>query len=315
MLHNPIHRAFNGDQAVYECFHAIISLVAQSFVFGPDYLKLPRNTATWIVEDLLPIGGSLNIFGKPKAGKSLFSMQMAACISSATVTDFLGFPIHLHGRVAYLQLDTPRSIWALDLEHAIKEGHNFDNVLFADKEMAPRPFDATTTGSDWLAGQIKEFQPVAIFVDTIRKTHDKDENQSGDMKIVLEKIQIAAGDASLVIISHERKGNPAFEEQLMNANRGSNYLAGEMDCILKCSKTRKASYVTYEGRTIDERRLTLSRTPLGFWSVDELDYKKKALFLLKEHPDSSINSVAEMLASESGMAKEAARSLLRRLKG
>lgn len=253
----------------------------------------------------------MNIFGKPKAGKSLAALQLASCISDATRGDYLGFPIHKHGPCAYLQLDTPRSIWALDVENGTLDlGLCFDDVHFADKEMAPRPFYAHEEGGKWLRTVLAQLRPVAVFVDTLRKTHDGDENDSGVMKQVYEALQLACSESAIVIISHARKGSNDFEE-LMSENRGSNYLAGEMDVVVKVTKKQ----FHYEGRTIDERKLTLQRTPHGFWRLEESEYKQKAQALLNANKHLSTHALSLQLASESGLHVEAARSLLRRLKG
>lgn len=281
-------------------------------VVGPEYLKLPRNVGTWIVEPLLPMGGSLNIFGKPKAGKSLAALQMASCIGDATKDEFLGFPIGQHGRVLYVQLDTSREIWALDMENALSEGYSFDNVWIVDKEIAPRPFDARTNGSEYILDCVKEYNPIVVFIDTIRKCHDGDENDSGEMKVVMEKLQLACKGAAMVIISHARKGNPDFEE-LMSENRGSNFVAGEVDCVLKVTKKR----FTYEGRTVDERRLDLTRTPKGFWSLNTHEIQQKLFSLLAkpENKTASTNALAETLAQECGISKESARNRIRYARG
>lgn len=281
-------------------------------VFGPAYLQLPRTPNMWIIEPLLPVGGSLNIFGKPKAGKSLASLQMASCISDATKSEFVGFPIHQHGTVLYVQLDTSRSVWTHDVENAMKEGYSFDNVLFVDKEMAPRPFDARTDGADYIQECVTKFKPICVVIDTIRKCHDGDEDNSGQMKQVFERLALATMGSALVIVSHARKGSPDFEE-LMSDNRGSNFVAGEVDCVLKVTKKR----FTYEGRTVEERRLDLKRTQLGFWTLDsgELQQKLFAFLARPENKNESVNHLAEVFAQETGISKEAARSRIRNLKG
>lgn len=284
------------------------------FLLGPEYLALPRNSHTWIVEDLLPHGGSLNIYGRPKAGKSLFALQMASCISDADRQDLLGFPIHTHGTVCYIQLDTARSIWSTDIEHAEQLGYKFDNVAFSDKELAPKPFniiDPLTV--KYTCDCIKAIKPVATFIDTIRKTHDGDEDKSTVMKVVLERLWEAVDGSSLVIISHNRKGDPKFgEDDIMSGNRGSNYIAGDVDCVMRVTKKE----IHYEGRTIDEHKMTgLKRTEKGFWDVDEDTGRLKAAALLahKDSKNKSQRQLGRELSEQLGCHPEAARSLLKRL--
>lgn len=288
------------------------------FVAGPQYLSLPRHENTWIIEDLLPSGGSLNIYGKPKAGKSLAALQMAACISNANVPDFLGFPIHTHGRVCYLQLDTPRSIWALDMEHGIADLQlDFSDCFISDKELAPRPFnvlDPLTVAET--EKHVKALEPIAVFVDTIRKTHDGDEDKSTVMKIVVERLQLAVPQAALVILSHNRKGTAGQEDDLMSGNRGSNYLAGEVDVVLRVAKKSKTKgQFTYEGRTIAEQKLDLLRTEHGFWQVDDDSMRQKAFEILAKKGDRSERQLSRDLAESTGMNESTARKLIRELQG
>jgi RecA-family ATPase len=280
--------------------------------FGPRYLQLPRQPSLWIVEPLLPMGGSLNIYGKAKAGKSLATLQLASCISDDTKGEFLGFPIHTHGKVLYLQMDTSRSIWMSDVENCIEDVQaNFDNVAFVDKEMAPRPFDLRGEGFNYLKAACQVINPLVVVVDTIRKCHDGDENDSGQMKQIMEKIQIAIAPAALIIVSHARKDNPNFED-LMGDNRGSNFIPGEMDTVMRVSKKR----FTYEGRAVEERRLDLSRTKRGFWAIDAKDIQQKLFAFLSrpEHKDLSVHALAEKFAAEVGIGVEAARSRIRKVK-
>lgn len=289
------------------------------FVRGTEYLQLPRHSQTWIIEDLLPSGGALNIYGRPKAGKSLAALQMAACISNANTPDFLGFPIHQHGPVAYVQLDTPRSIWALDIEHMQMDFPDLSifDLHITDKELAPRPFNVMeplTVAKT--ADAVKQLQPLCVFIDTIRKTHDMDEDKSTQMKIVYEHLQQAVPQAAMVILSHNRKGQAGIEDDLMSGNRGSNYIAGEVDVVLSVQKKgRTKGMFIYEGRTLSEQRLELLRTEHGFWKVDDDGVRKKAFELLGRKGDFSDRQHARDLSEQTGMHPEAARSLIKRLQG
>lgn len=281
------------------------------FLSVPDYLALPRHQNVWIVEDLLPVGGSLNIFGKPKAGKSLLTLQLISCISDAKRSEFLGFPIHTHGRVAYVQLDTSRGIWTTDLTNAQSLGYDFTNVYNADKEMVPHPFHIE--GWHALKHALSELQPLVVVVDTVRKTHLGDENMSDIMAKVWIDLEYAIRPAACIIISHARKGNPAYGEELMSENRGSNFIAGEVDVVMNVRKSKKSgSSVMYEGRSADERTLKCKRIEHGYWDIDhdEIDAKVKQAIATKG--TRSEREIARELSNECGITFEAARKRLQR---
>jgi len=281
----------------------------QSFAAGPQYLQLPHAAKVWVVEDLLPVSGFLNIFGKPKVGKSFAALQMASCISDATREDFLGFPIHIHGPVCYLQLDTPRELWQQRNQQIALEGWKIDNIFFADREMTPFPFDIHSTGCQYLRTYIPPINPVAVFIDTIRQLHEGDEDRSFVIEKVLQGLELGCRPSAIVIVSHSRKGNPDYFD-LMSEQRGSNALPARMDTVLHVGKKQ----MMYEGRTIGEHKLNVSRTPHYMWRIDNLMMKQKATTLLINNPKESINSLAEIMSEECGLHKEACRSMLRRLK-
>src|SRR5688572_32876186 len=105
-----------------------------AIVTGLEYLKLPRAKETWLVDPILPTSGALLLYGDPKVGKSFAALQLAAALASPSVEESFGFPVKTHGPVVYVQLDTPRSLWAERLEEVRESGVNTDSIHFADRE-------------------------------------------------------------------------------------------------------------------------------------------------------------------------------------
>src|SRR5690348_16863723 len=99
-----------------------------------EYLAQDRTAIPWIIEDIVPTGGIFNLYGVPKAGKSMLALGMCEAISQGK-PQWLGLSVQQHGLCMYLQLDTPRSIW-MDRHDRVyrKTGiYNFDNILVADR--------------------------------------------------------------------------------------------------------------------------------------------------------------------------------------
>jgi RecA-family ATPase len=283
-----------------------------------SYLSLPSAPETWIVENLLPAGGWLNIYGPPKEGKSFAALQLALDIGSGA-SNWLGFPIHTSGPVYYLQLDTPRSLWQQRL-HDIRatSGLTCEGVHFADNETVPYPFDICNVQHghpQWLANQIQTLKPLVVVVDTLRELHSGDENDSMQMQKVISTLSSSIRPAACILISHSRKENmglPAEDrDQVMDDNRGSGYIAGRMDAVVKINRKRLA----YKGRTVDKHIVKLRRTEGHLWIVDTSEEERHIQTVLAMAELSSVNQRAEALAGLTGKTLEACRSILRRRPG
>lgn len=279
------------------------------------YCQLPTAPETWIIQDLLPAGGWLNIYGPPKEGKSFAALQLAIDIGAGH-DEWLGFPIRTPGPVLYLQLDTPRSLWRqrlLDIQAAT--GLPFDGVHFADKESAPYPYDilnAASGSAAWLAHQVHLAQPRVVVIDTLRELHQGDEDKSQQMQQVAAALDIAIRPAACVLVSHSRKENlglPAEDrDHVMDDNRGSGYVAGRMDAVVKINRKR----LTYKGRTVDLHRLKLKRLPSHLWALDISEEEAAIQRVLRDPTLPSLMARAEALSQLTGKTIEACRSLLRR---
>lgn len=214
------------------------------FVPSQDYLGLPKSPQKWVIEKLIPVGGLVNVFGKPKTGKSFLALGMAQAIVCGDA-DWEGYPIHTHGSVAYLQIDTPREEWSdrigrLDLTPAT--GHD---LYIADMWQVPQfPFDVLDpqqTGYKWLKDQIASMQPVLTIVDTLREVHGGDENDSTVMRNVIANIVAACRPGAIMLLSHARKDSILTangDDDMMDQNRGSSYVAGRMDVLIKLTQKR-----------------------------------------------------------------------------
>lgn len=225
----------------------------------------------------------------------------------------MSFPIALWGPVCYLQLDTPRSLWAARLDAVQAAGLETSKIHFADQESAPYPFDILDKECfDWLRFQVYTIKPVLVIVDTLRELHGGDENDSAQMKNVISSLVAATRPSAICLVSHSRKDNyslPAGQrENLLNDNRGSSYVAGRMDAIMRVSPKT----LTYQGRTIEEKKLKIKRAAAGMWEVDGSELEAHITVVLGDKQFQNLSQRAEKLSELTGRTIEACRSLLRR---
>lgn len=281
-----------------------------AIVSGSDYLALPRAPETWLIQSLLPASGSMLLYGDPKVGKSYAALQLACCLASGD--QWLGFSIPSKRRVVYVQLDTPRSLWAERIDKLRHDGLPTDLVYFADRDtLQTFPFDVLNPEHfKLLSSSLMALEPDVVVVDTIREAHSADENDSTEMQSAIAHLEAAIHPAAMVLIAHARKPSAERGYDLMNDNRGSNYLVGRMDAIVRMSR----SSLRASSRVLEEASLKLERLDNGTWKLADDGFDALAR-QLGDQPGLTIREAARELASRTGRTEEACRSWLRRYKG
>lgn len=164
-----------------------------------------------------------------------------------------GHKIHEHGIAAYFQMDTPRSLWIDRLKGLKSDGYSLDNLMWADRLKAPKNWDVTIPShADWLEEHIQKLAPKIVFLDTFREMYNGDENDSTTVKKVVQRLVEACSGSAIVFISHARKSTQRSnyynhnnneqdeddDEDITDGNRGSGYLAGRMDSIIKLTQKK-----------------------------------------------------------------------------
>lgn len=287
-------------------------ILRPGFVGVDAYLNLPRAKETWLLEPLIPANGSALLYGDVKMGKSYLGIQLALALSGQA-PDFLGFPVRTIGKVLYLQLDTPRVLWAKRFELMIKQGglaYDSQTLLLADRETIEFfPFDILQPQHmTYLRAIVAIHAPTCVILDTLREAHSGDEDSSTAARNVIANLVAATSPAALVLVSHSRKPHPDVDKDLRADHRGSSYVTGRMDSIVRLTKNR----LYYMGRSIEDGDIKIVRQENGLWApvVDE----SIALVdkVLKDATLSTLRAKARALAPLVGSTEEAALSRLRR---
>lgn len=248
---------------------------------------------------------------------SFASLGMALAIANNT-PEWLGFSVQTHGPVAYLQIDTPRGEWASRLNAFREQGEDFSNIYFADMLMTPSyPFNILDSDqATWFKTALDVIKPVVVFIDTLREAHGLDENDSTAMRNVVTQIVSAARPAAIVLISHSRKDTmftATGGDDLMNDARGSSYVAGRMDTVIKfTTDTKKTSGMLYKGRSVGHGHLALTQDDIGRVILDgeaalyhELVHVRSDA-MRAENPKVSINAIVEDILTKTTYRKSRA---------
>lgn len=257
-----------------------------TLVQGKNYLSLPRDPMPWLVKDMIPAAGLSMVYGPPKQGKSYVGLCVALAVSNPEITTCLGKAIIKHGSVIYLQIDTPRNLWAFRIEELTDAGHNIDNIYFVDPLLVTFPFDIN---DDAMKAKIKaavqKVKPVLIVIDTLREAHGGDENDSAQGRRVLNSVlQCTQDDAvAVMFVHHNRKPGQTdgeYEEDDSPGNivgdaRGG-YFTGKMDMIIKMTKR----FLHFKGRAIGDYSIPVRQHPITH--LTELDDEKSKFDLAIE---------------------------------
>ena len=223
-----------------------------SFLATTDYFARPLPEENWLVEHLVPRGGTVQLYGKPKSGKSFLAMTLASAIADGHPY-FLSkdFPITTQGgTVMFLQLDTPPGLWT---EYLVTSQRPYGSVLWADALQIPDPpFDISTeVHSNWLHNQVEAHQPILLVVDSLRELHRGDENDSAVMTKIFSRLRKAVGlDTAIFLIHHQKKISMMEVPDLIESSRGASYIAGKVDVLMRLSGQNPEKKVfDYVGRT------------------------------------------------------------------
>lgn len=296
------------------------------FYSGEDYLALPREPQPWLIKHLLPVGGLVNLYGKPKTRKSWAALGMALAIANGE-HDWNGLEVRKQGPVLYLQADTPREEWADRLARLKRFGYNISNLYVADMGTVPvYPFNVldpeTTKLIREAAGDIK---PVLTIIDTLRESHAGDENDSSHMLRVIQSARAMLMPSALMFLSHQRKDSTMQKEQmqtdLMDDARGSSYISGRMDVIARLTDRS----LTYKGRAVKQTMKMIEAAPDGdmedpntpppmivFEDTGMKELEDAVRLLLQSQPAISAKAAAEHLVA-TGATKLGAEHLRKRV--
>jgi hypothetical protein len=217
-----------------------------------------------------------------------------------------------HNRVVYIQLDTPRSLWLDRIERLRLTGLPVDPLLFADRETLDTwPFDITQDEHfELLRGSLAACAPDCVIIDTLREAHSRDENDSTEMQRVVARLTAAVYPAALVLVAHSKK--PSYDQgpSTINDMRGSSYIPGKMDGIVRFSKDG----ISVAGRAVEEQDIKLERRANHTWTLSEREMTRNmAIRLLKDTDKSSLREKARKLAVMSGKSEDSCLSLLHRI--
>lgn len=191
-----------------------------------------------IIDPWLTPGTISLVFGPPSAGKSLWMMSVARALAAGET--LFGAYNCAKSRVLVMQADMPVAMVQERVQASTADAS--DDILMWLTEN--RQFDILTahrTHADEIA-QIREFGPQVVFIDTLRKTHTLDENESSAPDRVYGAWRELIPSAAFIFLHHSRKISTqavSLDVAVREAFRGSVAWAASADTIISIRRARK----------------------------------------------------------------------------
>ena len=191
----------------------------------------------WLFTDFIETGEQIIIAGAPKTGKSLLAAQLGLALASGG--EFLGWKAVGRRKVLYVNMEIKEEAFARRVIKQIKGKENrylFDGAWFDVRQW--RTVDRLKEKEERakLESVIKFMQPDLIIFDILARLHNGDE-QSSDMKAVMQALRQVSQNRTHIIVHHTRKPSAdSTGPQTAMDIRGSSALFGEVDTALVISK-------------------------------------------------------------------------------
>jgi len=211
-----------------------------------DLLSMSKSNPP-LLDFILPglLRGTVGLITGPGGvGKSFLTFQLALSVSSAHF-----FSVHSDYDTQQQQTQQRRVLWltAEDSEEILHHRlHSIISMLSARKQMSTTALDVAldrialipTSGTDFslvdfegkttdrmqdLHKLIQKEKPQLIFIDTLRRFHDSDENDNGRMSSVLKHFEALAKwySCAVVLVHHENKSGLNNSDSNQSAVRGA----------------------------------------------------------------------------------------------
>lgn len=198
------------------------------FPFIPAHeLTMKPVAVDWLIENIIERGSLNLLFGEPGAGKSLFALDWAFCMTAGI--DWHGYRTKL-GDVVVVAGEgfagMARRLKALESKYQMKAPAR----LF----ISQRPANLIDgTNAQWIADSIKATcpNPGLVIVDTLHRNMDGDENSSQDIGRFIANLDgfFKPLGAAVLVVHHSGHGN-------QQRSRGSSSIRAAMDGEFSATK-------------------------------------------------------------------------------
>lgn len=280
----------------------LIACLTVRIVTLDEYARLDRRASVyWLIYKLLPRPGIVLLEAPPKAGKTRLALDVALAVAQGR--DWAGQRVE-QGRVLYLYLES-ESDWREMIENFQESGVDLSGPLYlVHPDDRLRPLNVLhTLGMAWLRQLIQDVDPVLTVIDVFRELHTVDEDSSTEMKRVGDALDALFVGRTVLLLHHTHKLREDAPVDVVNASRGSSYIAGKAGAVWLLHGTQLRIVSRYD----EPRRIKLAWGDAGLWTFPEaMEYRERrdaALALCTEFPEQSHSVIAETAKARFGWSR------------
>ena len=195
-----------------------------------ELLRLP--SPKWLVQDILPAGGLVGLYGPPGEGKSFLAIDLALCVAS-------GHQWHGHtveqGFALYVSAEGGTGIGKRVQAWLSSNGATANDVNIAWLTESI-PVSSTSEDMNVLFGRLNdevEQTPALVVIDTLARCFDGDENLQADMGRFIAGVDRLRREftATVIVVHHTRLD--------AERERGSTAFRGAADTMLSIARKGK----------------------------------------------------------------------------
>lgn len=193
-----------------------------------ELLRLPP--PTWLVQDILPSGGLVGLYGQPGHYKSFVAIDIAMSVAT-------GIPWHGQqvkpGHVIYVAAEGGVGIAKRAKAWLLQQNMRPETVNLAWLTESI-PVSVDSENMNLLFGRINDelsSEPTLVVIDTLARCFDGDENLQEDMGRFIGGVDRLRRefDATVIVVHHTRLG--------ADRERGSTAFRGAADTMISCKLT------------------------------------------------------------------------------
>lgn len=192
--------------------------------FKPYDFKKTAKAVRWILDGYVAEGDLVLLAGKPKLGKSWWTMALAVAMANGT-EQFIGAKCE-GGKVLYFDEENPEDVSYDRIIRALnhREHKNLRYILNGGLRLDTHP--------ELLKQEVAMWQPKLTIIDSLAAVQMKEENSRSEMgeilRGVLKPLAVETGSAILLIHHHDKQGY---------GPRGSGDIEAAVDSIINLRGT------------------------------------------------------------------------------